>query len=257
MLKNKINITLPSQNMTELFQRNNLKIKKKKEEIKIKIEDKKKEKRDVKKTFRNSFLNILDYFPNLDTKQKEENIKFDEFNDIKELDISIHKEEYINDEKLSRIDEAENTIFREDEDELDNLNLIKPIDVKNKYLRLFRTDNDYNKRRKSVLAVQGNQNSEYFKNLEKSGVPHQRGNKFARAQLIHNQNTFKKEHKTQRWKMIYKSKSIEKNIYKLPYLEKSILSLDEMNNKNNPEFYLLKEKSNNFSKFKGKNWKNP
>ncbi len=251
MVKNKINIDLPNQNMTELIKRNNEKIKKKKEELKSKIDSKlldNKEKQNV----RSSFLQILQYLPVKDEAIKKDEINFEEYNNIKDLDISIHKDEFINDEKLSKIDESSNSIFREEDEDFDNQNIVQlPQDIKNKYLRLLRTDNDYNKKRRSVLAVQENKNADYFKNLERTAIPAKKGNKYARAQLLHNKSTGKKEVKDQVWKILYRSKSIKKNKYKCPYFEKNLLNIHEeenIANANSLEHLQLREKREKLDK---------
>ena len=141
MLKNKINIGLPNVNMTELLQRKNDKLMKKKEEFKNQSLYKNRENILINK--RNSFLNILERFPI--ESAKKETIDFKEFDNKKELDISIHKEEYINDEKLSRIDD-ENSIYQEKEeefDDIDNRYMTKSKDVRNKFFRLFEMKNQY------------------------------------------------------------------------------------------------------------------
>ncbi len=251
MVKNKINIDLPNQNMTELIKRNNEKIKKKKEELKSKIDSKlldNKEKQNV----RSSFLQILQHLPVKDEAVKKDEINFDEYNNIKDLDVSIHKDEFINDEKLSKIDESSNSIFREEDEDFDNQNIVQlPQDIKNKYLRLLRTDNEYNKKRRSVLAVQENKNVDYFKNLERTAIPAKKGNKYARAQLLHNKSTGKKEIKDQVWKILYRSKSIEKNKYKCPYFEKNLLIVPEeenIANANSLEHLQLREKREKLDK---------
>lgn len=241
MLKNKINIGLPNVNMTELLQRKNDKLMKKKEEFKNQSLYKNRENILINK--RNSFLNILERFP-IESARKE-TIDFKEFDNKKELDISIHKEEYINDEKLSRIDD-ENSIYQEKEeefDDIDNRYMTKSKDVRNKFFRLFEMkENNYFKERKSSSEI--NKKPIYFKNLENKEIPLDGGNKFARAQILHNQTTHNEKIKL--WKIIYKSKSIEKNIFKFPFLESNLTSksFDAFEKRNDPKMAIIREKSN-------------